>query len=101
MRIPFGLAALGALVAACVATAPGARATYPGEPGLIAYSSSAGYHDGSEAIWAASPFGGQPHKLTPHTDSATDPSARYVSDYDPSWSPSGDRFVFTRETALG
>lgn len=101
MRIPFGLAALGALVAGCFAAAPGARATYPGDPGLIAYSSSAGYRDGSEAIWARSPFGGPPHKLTPHADSAADPSARFVSDYDPSWSPTGDRFTFTRETEVG
>lgn len=82
-----------------------AGATYPGEPGLLTWSTSAGFHDGSSSIWGRDVFGGGLTHLTNHKDTAPngeiDPGRTYVSDTEPSWAPDGKRFAFVRERGFG
>ena len=88
--------AAGAL--ASLAFVAPAAASYPGENGLISWSTSRGYSDGSSAIWGKYPFGGEPRRLTSHRNSV---SGGTPSDSDASWEADGRRFVFTRGFGIG
>jgi len=75
-----------------------AAATYSGENGLISWSTSRGYSDGSSAIWGTHAFGGEHRRLTSHTDNA---SGDAPSDTDASWEADGRSFAFTRSFGIG
>ena len=88
------------LSAILVGAAP-ASASFPGKPGLLSYSSSQGYRDGTTSIRVQSPFGGPPRELLPHMDSAERRDVESTSDAEAAWSPSGNRFVFARRVGGG
>ena len=83
---------------ALVAAGP-AAATYPGDNGLISWSTSQGYDDGSLAIWGKHAFGGELRRLTFHKDSAGG-AAKYRSDTHASWAGDGRSFVFARDDGV-
>jgi Tol biopolymer transport system component len=81
------IAALGVLAAATPA-----QASYPGRPGMIAYSTSDPSTEGWASIWAWQPFAGPASELLPNppdSEFAGPPGMTEVS-----WAPSGRRFVF-------
>jgi Tol biopolymer transport system component len=93
------------VVAAVVslAGAAAAGATYPGENGLISWSTSNGNEDGSETVWGQGAFGSQPRRLTFHKDSASvnGQANEYRSDSDATWAADGRSFVFSRAFGIG
>jgi Tol biopolymer transport system component len=89
-----------AAVAGIAAAAP-ASATYPGGNGLISWSTSRGYEDGSSAVWGMRAFGDEPRHLTFHKDSAQDTGSEYRSDTDASWAADGRSFAFSRAFGIG
>jgi Tol biopolymer transport system component len=99
MRHAF-LATLTAAVAS-LAVAASAQATYPGQNGLISWSTSRGYTDGSSAIWGQRAFGTEIRRLTFHKDSAAEAGGVYRSDTDASWRGDGGAFVFSRAFGVG
>lgn len=94
------LATVTAVLAALALAAP-AGATYPGANGLVSWSTSRGYQDGSSAIWGQRAFGDELRRLTFHEDSAADAGGTFRSDTDASWRGDGGAFVFSRALGVG
>lgn len=84
MRRPRLAFTLAALLTTMAVGAPNAHATFPGREGRIAFSD---FHSGE--VFAVNPDGTKLRKLTHVAGS------KWHADW-PSWSPSGNRLIFTR-----
>lgn len=98
-----GVAARNTIVATLLAAmaclrvaAPGARAAYPGRPGLIVFSLTV--HEGNEGGAGGRATGGL-YALRPRKGTAR-PLTTNPGDVEPSFAPSGRRLVFVRRHGL-